>query len=260
MHNLRRRVMANEVLFGTFLNLGSSLTAEMAGLAGFDFVVIDLEHGAGSEADLAPQLQALEHTGAAAIVRVESLERPRFHRVLDLGAHGIMVPRIVGPADAVRAVAALRYPPAGVRGLAMMNRACQFGAGFKDYLASANHMLTGVIQIETIPALDMVEEIAAIDGVDVLFVGPLDLSHAMGITGQFDHPDFLSALRKVAAAARSSQKSAGILMTRPEDFQKYFDLGYHFLPCGSDGGMLNVAARNTVTSLQNARKNLLVHT
>jgi 4-hydroxy-2-oxoheptanedioate aldolase len=193
------------------------------------------------------------------IVRVESLERQRFHRVLDLGAHGIMVPRITGPADAVRAVAALRYPPAGVRGVAMMNRACQFGPGFKDYLAAANRTLLGVIQIETIPALDMVDEIARIDGVDVLFVGPLDLTHALGITGQFDHPDFLEALRRVAAAARSSQKAAGILMARTNDFSKYFELGYHFLPCGSDGGMLSTAAREMAESLQKARSQATSH-
>jgi len=254
MYDIRRRILNHDLLTGCFLNLGSSLTAEIVGMAGFDFVVIDLEHGAGFESDLLGQLQALAHTGAAPIIRVESLERQRFHRVLDLGAHGIMVPRVNNADEARRAVAAMRYPPEGVRGVAMMNRACGFGAGFQEYVKTANQLLACVIQIESPEALANVESIAAVDGADVLFVGPLDLSHSLGITAQFGHPDFLEAVGRVASAAEAAGKTAGILLPKAEDFAKFFAMGYRFLPCNSDGGLLNAAARNLRKSLESAKE------
>lgn len=252
MKNLRERVQRGETLIGCFVNLGSSLTAEIVGRAGFDWALIDLEHGAGSEPDVLYQLQALEHTPAAAVIRVESLERQRFHRVLDLGAHGIMVPRVGNAADARAAVAALRYQPVGVRGVAQMNRACGFGTEFTTYFAAANSSLLGVIQIETQESLQNLDSIAEIEGVDVLFVGPVDLSQSLGIIGQFDHPKFLEVIKDTADAARRFGKAAGILLRSPEDFRKYWDLGYRFLACGSDGGLLNEAVRRLAASLRSA--------
>jgi len=134
MKNLKNRLRDGETLTGCFLNLGSALTAEIMGRAGFDFAVIDLEHGSGTEADVLPQLQAMAATDAGVIIRVESHERQRAHRVLDLGAEGIMFPRVHSAADATRAVAGLRYPPDGVRGVAAANRACAFGVSFGDYV------------------------------------------------------------------------------------------------------------------------------
>ena len=253
MYDIRRRVLNHDLLTGCFLNLGSPLAAEIVGMAGFDFVVIDLEHGAGFESDLLGQLQALAHTGAAPVIRIESLERQRFHRVLDLGAHGIMVPRVNNAEEARRAVAAMRYPPDGVRGVAMMNRACRFGAAFQEYVRTANQLLACVIQIESPEALSNVESIAAVDGADVLFVGPLDLSHSLGITAQFDHPDFVDAVKRVARAAQSAGKTAGILLPKVDDFGRFYAMGYRFLPCNSDGGLINTAARNLRQSLESAK-------
>jgi 2-keto-3-deoxy-L-rhamnonate aldolase RhmA len=252
MKNLRQRVLAGETVLGCFLNLGSSLTAEMIGRAGFDFALIDLEHGAGVERDVLYQLQALEYTSAAAVIRVESHERQRTHRVLDLGAHGIMFPRVNNAAEARAVVAALRYPPEGVRGVASMNRACEFGVGFRTYVAAANHSLLGVLQIETQESVRHVDEIAAVDGADVLFIGPLDLSQSLGILGQFDHPRFVEALEATAAAARKHGRATGILMPKPDDFSRYYELGFRFLACNSDGGLLNAAARNLAQTLRDA--------
>ena len=113
MKNLKKRLKQGETLHGCWLNTGSSLTAEIVGLSGFDWVLIDLEHGAGSEKDVLYQLQALEHTKTAAIVRVESSESQRIHRVLDMGAEGIMCPKITGPEGAKKVVQGLHYPPDG---------------------------------------------------------------------------------------------------------------------------------------------------
>lgn len=256
MKNLRARLHGGETLVGCFLNLGSSLTAEMVGRAGFDFVVIDIEHGSGTEADVLHQLQALEHTGAAAVIRVESHERQRAHRVLDLGAHGIMFPRVNTAAEARACVAALRYPPLGVRGVASMNRACQFGVGFRQYVDSSRDVLLGVLQIETAEAVAHVAEIAAVDGADVLFIGPLDLSMSLGILGQFDHPKFQEALEQTAEAAQQHGKATGVLMPKPEDFDRYHRLGFRFLACGSDGAMVNNAARALAQTLSEHRRRL----
>jgi 2-keto-3-deoxy-L-rhamnonate aldolase RhmA len=256
MKNLREKLSNGETVLGCFLNLGSPLTAEMVGKAGFDFVVIDIEHGSGTEANILHQLQALEHTGAAAVIRVESHERQRSHRVLDLGAHGIMFPRVNTAAEARACVAALRYPPLGVRGVASMNRACEFGLSFRNYVESSKDVLLGVLQIETAEAVENVEEIAAVDGANVLFIGPLDLSMSLGILGQFDHPKFGEALERTATAARQHGKSTGVLMPKPDDFERFYKLGFRFLASGSDGAMVNNAARSLAQTLMESRKRL----
>ena len=256
MKNLKQRLRGGETLIGCFLNLGSSLTAEMVGNAGFDFVVIDVEHGSGTESNILYQLQAIEHTGAGAVIRVESHERQRSHRVLDLGAHGIMFPRVNTASEARQCAAALRYPPDGVRGVASMNRACEFGVSFRPYVESSKASLLGVLQIETVEAVRNVEAVAAVDGADVLFIGPLDLSMSLGILGQFDHPDFNRALEATADAARAHGKTTGILMPRPDDFERYYKLGFRFLACGSDGAMVNNAARSLAQNLSESRQRL----
>ena len=257
MKNLKQRLRQGDVLTGAFLNLGSSLTTELVGAAGFDFVVIDLEHGSGTEANVLPQLQALEHTACAGVIRVESHARQRSHRVLDLGAHGIMFPRVNTAEEARASAAALRYPPAGVRGVASMNRACAFGAGFREYVEKSADMLLGVFQIETAEAVKNVDEIAAVDGADVLFIGPLDLSQSLGILGQFDHPDFCAALEATAAAARKHGKTTGVLMPSADNFDRFFDLGFRFLANGSDGAMVAIAARNLAKTMAASREKCL---
>jgi 2-keto-3-deoxy-L-rhamnonate aldolase RhmA len=252
--HMPQRLRDGETLIGCFLNLGSALTAEMVGRAGFDFVVIDLEHGSGTEADVLSQLQALEASGTRSVVRAEGHARQRSHRVLDLGAHGIMFPRVNTAAEAQDCIAALRYPPHGVRGVASMNRAAGFGVTFPDYVKQHREMLLGVVQVETAEAVENVEEIAAVDGADVLFIGPLDLTTSLGILGQFDHPDYDAALRKTAAAASKHGKTTGILMPKPDDFDRYYDLGFRFLASGSDGAMVNNAARALGQSLASKRK------
>ena len=254
MKNLKQRLRSGETLAGCFLNLGSALTAEIMGRAGFDFAVIDLEHGSGTEADVLPQLQALDATGTGVIVRVESHERQRAHRVLDLGAEGIMFPRVDSPAQAAAAIAGLRYPPAGVRGVAVANRACAFGVTHREYMAHSAATLLGVVQIESEAALGAVDAIAGVDGADVLFVGPMDLTQSLGIFGEFDHPRYAAALETISGAARRHGKALGVLTGRPEDFDRYHALGFRFIASGSDGTLLNAAARRQVDLLAAARR------
>jgi 4-hydroxy-2-oxoheptanedioate aldolase len=232
----RARVLAREFLAGFWLNLGSAVTAEMAGLAGFDWVLLDHEHGPGGEETLLHQLQAVSATPAACLVRVAANEPPRFKRVLDAGAHGVMVPYVSTADEARAAVNALRYPPRGTRGVAKLTRASSFGARFDDYFAHAHEWLVTLTQIETTDAVANAAEIASVDGVDVLFVGPMDLTTSMGISGQYDDARFHDALGAVADAAREHNKAAGILLLDPENFPLCRELGYTVVALGSDGG------------------------
>lgn len=234
---IHNQVYQEQVLTGTWLNLGSSLTAEMAANAGFDWVLIDLEHGAGDHPQLVHQLQAVSGTPAAPIIRIAWNDAPRFKRVLDLGASGVMVPYVNNAEEAQQAVAAMRYPPQGVRGVAKMNRAAGFGEDFDDYFANANQKLLTIVQLETPEAIENAEAIAAVDGVDVLFVGPADLSVSMGVPMQFSHPDFQAALDKVTQACRETSKTAGILSFAP-DPGELIKRGFRFIAAGSDGSLV----------------------
>ncbi|MFH1719259.1 MAG: aldolase/citrate lyase family protein [Planctomycetota bacterium] len=254
MKKIKARIYNGETLIGCWSNLGSPLTSEIVGMAGFDWVLIDIEHGAGSEGQVLHQLQALEHTPAAAIVRVESYQRQRFHRVLDLGAEGIMCPRIYTVDEARQAVKSIRYQPEGSRGVARMIRAARFGSDFDEYYANHKNNLVCIVQIETEEILDSLDSVAATDGIDVLFVGPIDLSIALNVYGQFDHPKFVEAVRATAEATAKNGKAAGVLLQKPEEFKKYYELGFRFIACGSDSAFVLGGARKTIETLNELKK------
>lgn len=235
---IRERALKKELLAGTFLNLGSSLTAEIAGNAGLDWVLIDLEHGAGNRNELLFQLQAIESTPAVPIVRIAWNDPVIFKQVLDLGASGIMVPFVQTPDEARKAVAAMRYPPDGIRGVAVMNRACRFGPGFDDYFKAAGSNLLTILQIESPTALENVDEIAAIEGADVLFVGPMDLSVGLGIPQQWEHPLMRSALAKVVSACQKAGKVAGMIVMSESQIETALADGFSMLSLSSDSAMV----------------------
>ena len=230
----RARVLAGELLIGTFLGLGAPVAVEAAGRSGLDWLLLDLEHGGATEADLLPQLYAAQVTGVPALVRVESSERLRFGRALDLGAGGIMVPRLETVDEVRRAVSYLRWPPSGMRGVALGARgAMNAGIGHAD-VATWSERLSLVVQVENPSIVDAAAEVAAIDGVDVLFVGPTDLSHSLGVAGQFGHERQLAAYERVIAACRGAGKSPGILLRRTEDLERHVEMGFRFIGVGSD--------------------------
>jgi 2-keto-3-deoxy-L-rhamnonate aldolase RhmA len=247
--SFRSRVLAGDLLVGTFLGLGAPVGVEAAGRSGLDWLLLDLEHGGATEADLLPQLYAAQVTGAPTLVRVESNARLRFGRALDLGAGGIMVPRLETVDEVREAVSYLRWPPSGVRGVALGARgAMTAGIGHTD-VATWSERLTLVVQVENPAIVDAADEVAGIDGVDVLFVGPTDLSHSLGVAGEFGHALQLEAYERVIAACRAAGKSAGILLRRLEDLERHVEMGFRFIGVGSDmnfiidGAAAVVAAR-----------------
>lgn len=247
---LRQRVLAGETLTGTFLNMGSPAVAEVCGRAGLDWLLVDLEHGAGGDGDLLAMLQAIAGTGTPAIVRVEQGTRLRVGRALDLGAEGIMVPRIDTLQEAREICSWLRYPPAGIRGVALFTRGLDWGSGGHGAPAKRNDEILGIVQIESVAAVEMAEELAALDEVDVLFVGPADLSHALGIPGDIDHPDYQAAIESVGRAARAQGKAAGVLLWKPQDVDRYAASGYTFFSVSSEGALLLGALRGDAAAVR----------
>lgn len=249
MNWINRARLKSELLAGTFLNLGSATAVEIAASAGFDWVLIDMEHGSGAASDLRGQLLAIRGSEAIPIVRIPSIDADMVKFVMDSGAAGVMFPYVPDAAEAARAVSFMKYPPHGTRGVAQVIRATNYGRSWKKYLEEANDHSLAVIQIETPEAADSAEEIAAVGGVDVLFVGPMDLSVNMGHPGDFTPSGFVKYLKRVVDACEKMGKTAGIL-SRPELVEQHRSLGFRFIALGSDSGAIVQGMQQNVAVLR----------
>jgi 2-keto-3-deoxy-L-rhamnonate aldolase RhmA len=250
MSTFRQRVLDGEVVVGTFLVLDSPGSVEICARSGLDWIVIDLEHGMATEADLVPMLMAVKGTGTTPLVRVEQGTRMRVGRALDLGAAGIVVPQVQGAEEAAAVARWMRTQPAGERGIALFTRGMEFGGyGHADVATRHDELLT-IVQIESTAALAQAEAMARIDGVDVLFVGPTDLTHALGIPGRVDDPRYEEAVRSVAMAARAAGKAAGVMLWQADDARRYIGLGFTFLCLSSEGSYLDRALRSALGSVR----------
>ncbi|MFL5755994.1 MAG: HpcH/HpaI aldolase family protein [Chloroflexota bacterium] len=250
--DLRSRVKDGETTIGAWAMLGSPPAAEILARAGFDWLVVDLEHGFGTEADLFGLLHAVQSTTTAAIVRVQSSERLRIGRALDMGADGLMIPRLERESEIREALSWIRYPPDGIRGVALGMRGAALGEIGHDEVRGLNERLLSAFQVESPVAVEAAAELAAIDGVDVLFVGPADLSHSMGMPGRIRERAFLDALRQVVDGCRSNGKAPGILLQTVDDLPAALDQGFTFVGIGSDGGWVRSAARASVAAAREA--------
>ena len=248
MQWIDRAKLKTDLLAGTFLNLGSPTAVEIAAGAGFDWLLIDLEHGSGTEADLRNLLLACRESASAPIVRIRSVDPDAVKFVMDSGAAGVMFPYVSSVAEAATAVDAMKYPPAGSRGVAGVIRATNFGRNWQQYFSEANDNSLVVVQIETPEAVSAVDEIAALDGVDVLFVGPLDLSANMGHPGDFSPPEFNAALKSVVDACEKHGKTAGIL-SKPGHVENHKKMGFRFFALGSDAGAVVNGLRQSLAEI-----------
>ncbi|MCX6453876.1 MAG: aldolase/citrate lyase family protein [Actinobacteria bacterium] len=238
----------SQVTIGTFLGMGAPMAAEIAAVGGADWVLFDLEHGGGSEDLIGPTVVAGMAYGIPTLVRVESMERIRIGRALDAGASGVMIPRIETPEQVSAVVKHMSYPPFGDRGVATYNRSAKWGRDLSGLTEKSKAAC--IIQIETLKALENVDAIAKIDGADLLFVGPLDLSFALGVPRDFKSPKFLEATAKVVAAANANNKVAGILAADATAAATFIEQGFKFIAIGSDATLLAGAITNLVTQLK----------
>ncbi|NBU40018.1 MAG: hypothetical protein EBS51_04225 [Planctomycetia bacterium] len=233
---------ADALHVGTWLSLGSPVAAELAALCGFDWVLLDLEHGCGSEAGVPDQLRALRGGPTRAVVRVAGHDAGQIGRVLDHGARGVMVPHVNSAVEARDVVAAATYPPHGRRGVARTVRAHDYG--LRAVGTQSPPLL--LAQIETAAAVAAAEAIAGVDGIDVLFVGPADLERDLAGRREGTSPDFEACVTRVAVAARAAGKAAGILVRDLADLHARRRQGFSVIAVQSDVGILRDGFRAIV--------------
>lgn len=233
---------------GTWLMSGSSIVAEAMGRAGFAWGVVDMEHAPLDLGTLVGVLQALAGTSLVPVTRVPWNDTVTIKRVLDAGVQTLLVPFVQNADEAARAVAATRYPPEGVRGMAAMSRGSLFGT-IPDYYQAANRRVSVIVQLETRAAVEQLEAIAAVPGVDGLFLGPADLSGSLGVPGQMAHPEVKAVMADVARRARAAGRWAGTVGGTAEAVQEYRAMGYDFVAVASDLGMLMRTATGLVQAL-----------
>jgi 2-keto-3-deoxy-L-rhamnonate aldolase RhmA len=250
MEYIRARALKGDFLAGAWLNLASPLTAEMAGIAGYDWLLVDQEHAPGDNWVILHQLQAASRFPVAPIVRVPWADRILFKKILDLGAAGIMTPYVQTAEEAREVVKFGKYMPMGERGIASTPRCSAYSTNFAKYFENANRNLIMIVQIETGKSLDNAYAIAAVDGIDVLFVGPLDLSVNTGLPGMFEDDRYVANLKRVAAAAKSNGKACGILLPNVKWIPLLKELGFTFIACGSDGGYVLNGMKSTLEVLR----------
>ncbi|MDZ7746044.1 MAG: aldolase/citrate lyase family protein [Halobacteriales archaeon] len=221
---------------GAWVSLSDPAVAEMVA-PDAEFVMLDTEHAPNSTATIANQIRAIEAADGDAVPFVRALDNDTgaIKRLLDIGAHGVMVPMVESADEAREAVAAARYPPEGNRGVAG-TRASAYGRDLGEYVATANDDLTLVVQIETQTGLNRVEEIAAVDGVDALFVGPADLSANLDVFGQFESDVFREAVERILDAGERAATPVGTLATTPAGVDRYCEWGFDYLIAGTDAG------------------------
>ncbi len=234
---------------GIWCSLCSPLGAEILGDAGFDWVLLDTEHAPNDAYQVMQLLQALSGSASTPVVRVAWNDAVLIKKLLDVGTQAILVPYVENEEEAARAVAAVRYPPRGVRGVAFANRATKFGR-IADYFAKAEGETCVLVQAETANALSRIEAMGKIEGLDGIFIGPADLAASMGHLGNPRHPDVRKAIDDAIKRIRKTGKAAGILTGHVEDAKEFIAAGANFCAVGNDTGLLVSATSNLVKTFK----------
>ena len=246
-NTLKTALRAGHLQRGIWLTSASPVLAELAGGVGFDWCLIDGEHGPNTVAQMLPQLQALAATGTSAVVRVAAPEVWMIKQALDLGVQTVLVPMVETAGQAQELVRACRYPPEGTRGVGYgVSRAGGFGQ-FENYGPTADAQICLLVQVETKTGLENLDEIIAVDGVDGVFIGPADLSASMGYLGQTMHPEMQSTILRALKRISDSGKAAGILTTDEGMIRSSLDAGARFIAVAMDVALLLDTAKATVT-------------
>jgi 2-dehydro-3-deoxyglucarate aldolase len=241
-NRFRQDVIAGKTLIGCWCALGSPITTEVLGLAGFDWLLLDGEHAPNDVLSFIPQLMALKDSPSAPVVRPPWNDTVVIKRLLDAGFYNFLIPFVQSADDARRAVAATRYPPEGVRGVSVAQRNNRYGT-VKNYMEIINDNITVLVQIESRAALEAIDGICAVPGIDGIFIGPSDLAAGLGHPGEASHPDVQAAMRHVFDRAVGHGKPIGILAPAQEDARRYMAMGATFVAVGSDLGLFRAATQ-----------------
>jgi len=238
---------------GTWLMAAAPATAEALGHSGFDFLVVDMEHVPVEFTDLAHILRAIGCTPADSVVRLAWNDQVLVKRALDAGARTVMLPFVQNAQEAKEAAAYTRYPPHGIRGVAAVHRGSHFGT-IPNYLQSANDDICTIVQLETPEAIERLPEIAAVEGIDALFVGPGDLSAAMGHIGNIAHPQVQALIEKAAKDAHEAGKPIGIVGPNPDMVKRFIGYGYDYAAIASDIAMMTGRASEWLGQMKGVEK------
>ncbi|MGA7814732.1 2-dehydro-3-deoxyglucarate aldolase [Caballeronia sp.] len=238
----RQAVCGGETLIGCWASLASPIATELLGIIGFDWMLLDAEHAPNDVLTLIPQLMALKDSRSAPVVRPPANDSVFIKRLLDSGVSNFLVPFVDSAEDAARAVSATRYPPQGIRGVSVSQRGNRYGT-VPNYFDIANDNVCVIVQIESRKAVEAIDEIVAVDGVDAVFVGPSDLAAAYGHIGNANHPEVQQAIARVFERAQAAGKPSGILAPVQADAERYISMGCRVVAVCADMGLLKTAAQ-----------------
>jgi 2-dehydro-3-deoxyglucarate aldolase len=241
-NSFKQDLRAGKRLIGCWSSLANAITTEVLGVAGFDWVVLDGEHSPNDVTTFIPQLMALKDSPTVPIVRPASNNEIEIKQLLDAGFYNFLIPFVESADEARRAVAATRYPPQGVRGVSVSQRSNRYGT-IPDYFKKVNEHMCVMVQIESLAGVAAAREIAALDGVDCVFVGPSDLAANLGHLGDAGHPEVQKVIEAVFADARACGKPYGILAPLEAHARRYLELGATFVGVGSDLGCFRSATQ-----------------
>ncbi len=238
----RRDILAGKRLIGCWSSLANPITTEILGLAGFDWLLLDAEHSPNDVLTLIPQLMALKDSDSAPVVRPPVNDPVILKRLLDAGFYNFLIPFVESAEEARRAVAATRYPPAGIRGVSVAQRSNRYGT-VPDYFQTVNDQICVMVQIESRAGLENLEGICGVEGVDGIFIGPSDLAAGLGHLGNPGHEEVQEAMRGIFARAARHQRTVGILAPVEADARRYLEQGARFVAVGSDQGAFRAATQ-----------------
>ena len=241
-NRFRQDLLQGKTLIGCWSALCSPITTEVLGVAGFDWLLLDGEHAPNDVTTFVPQLMALKASRSAPVVRPQFNDPVVIKRLLDIGFYNFLIPFVETQEQAKLAVASTRYPPAGIRGVSVSHRSNMFGT-VPDYFTSINDNIAVMVQIESQQGVDNLDAIAAVDGIDGIFVGPSDLAAGMGHLGNAGHPDVQAAIRHIFARAKAHGKPSGILAPVEADARRYLEWGATFVAVGSDLGVFRAGTQ-----------------
>jgi len=237
-HNaLKRAIREGKSQIGLWSSLSSNYTVEVIAGAGFDWILLDTEHSPNDLESVLQQAQAAAAYPVSTVARVPWNDMVTIKRFLDIGIQTLLIPYVCSVAEAKDAVRYTRYPPAGVRGVAGSTRATRFGR-VKDYVKKVEEQICVLVQVETKSALDQLEDICAVDGVDGVFIGPADLHASLGFTGEINRPEVVSMIEEAMRRIRKCGKAPGVLAFAEDDIRRHIAAGALFTAVGSDAGIL----------------------
>ena len=248
---LKSKLSKGDLTIGSWITLGHPSIAEIMASAGFDWLVLDMEHSVLELSEIQTLIQVLDGKQCPSIVRLTSNHPDQIKRVMDAGATGVMVPMVKSAEDARAAVQSVYYPPRGQRGVGLA-RAQGYGSSFQKYRSWLEENAVIVAMIEHVDAVNSIDEILAVDGIDAYIIGPYDLSGSMGRPGDLDHPDVQSAIARVLEAGHRSGKPGGIHVIEPnqDELQRRIAAGFNFLGYGLDIRILDSVCRSHMKAIR----------